>query len=270
MTDREASLRQLSSDTQDEFFAYYAQASQSPAALRRFRAQRDALLHLAQESPEAPLTIVDLGCGAGSASLLWGEAGHRAIGIDVSEKLVRLAMQRADDTEFDLRFAVASAHQLPLPDACAEICVAPELLEHVPDWESCVREIARVLKPGGLTFISTTNTLCPKQQEFTLPLFSWYPRRLKARYIELAQTTRPELANYASYPAFHWFNFYFLRRYLRDMGFDRFWTRFDLMAKTSGSSKKRIAAKLVNSLPPTRLLGQILNPGTQIYARMKR
>jgi len=47
MTDREASLRQLSSDTQDEFFDYYAEASQSPAAFRRFRAQRDALLHLA-------------------------------------------------------------------------------------------------------------------------------------------------------------------------------------------------------------------------------
>ncbi len=62
------------------------------------------------------------------------------------------------------------------------------------------------MRPGGVLYLTTTSCLCPSQMEFRLPLYSWYPGFLKRRYERLAKTTRPELANFAIYPAVHWFS----------------------------------------------------------------
>ena len=141
----------------------------------------------------------------------------------------------------------------------------PELLEHVADWQSCLNEAARVLRPGGLLYLSTTNVLCPRQQEFNLPLYSWYPAPLK-RYCErLAVTTRPALAGYAKYPAVNWFSFYSLRGFLQPLGF-RCLDRFDLI-DTAG--KSRLAQFIVTMLRRSSLLGflgHVATPTTYLVA----
>ncbi len=91
----------------------------------------------------------------------------------------------------------------------------PELLEHVEDWQTCLNEAVRALRPGGALYLSTTNALNPVQDEFELPFYSWYPGFLKRHYERLAVTTRPELVNHAKYPAVHWFTFFGLKPYLR-------------------------------------------------------
>src|SRR5262249_52902868 len=124
----------------------------------------------------------------------------------------------------------ASATDLPLSDASVDVCVMLELLEHVRDWKSCIDECTRVLRPGGALYLSTSNRLCPKQQEYNLPLYSWYPAVLKRRYETLAVTTRPQIANFATYPAVHWFSFYSLKAALQQRGFVGFYDRFDLIS----------------------------------------
>src|SRR5690606_35087651 len=46
---------------------------------------------------------------------------------------------------------------LPLPDACADVVSAGEIFEHVPDLPAVVREVCRVLRPGGLLVADTVN-----------------------------------------------------------------------------------------------------------------
>ena len=82
----------------------------------------------------------------------------------------------------------------------------PELLEHVADWQSVISEADRVLKPDGVLYLSTTNVLCPKQMEFELPLYSWYPGFVKRKVERLSVTSHPHLANHAKYPAVNWFH----------------------------------------------------------------
>lgn len=248
------------------FVEYYAQQSASEQTRQRFEAAQRVTLAMRHRLglPTEGLDIVDVGCGAGSQAIMWSERGHHAQGVDISAPLIDLARQRARDAELSARFAVGSAGQLPLPDASVDVVLVSELLEHLNEWQPCVDEAVRVLRPGGVLYMSTTNRLCPVQQEFDLPLYSWYPGFVKRRCERMAVTTHGRWVQYTSYPAVHWFSFYQLREYLDARGFGSH-DRFDAM-DTTGSAVKRAVVGAIQALPPLRFAAHVLTPYTMIVA----
>lgn len=249
-----------------EFFDYYSQQSTSPETLRRFKSVRRTILDVmaAQRLGTKDLQVADIGCGAGSNSFLWAELGHRVHGLDVNAPLIEVAKKRRKETHSTAQFQVGSATHLPWEDEMMDVCLIPELLEHVPEWERCLDECARILKPSGVLFLSTTNKLCPLQQEFQLPLYSWYPRAIKRHYEHLARTSRPELAGHATYPAVNWFSYYSLRRELCARGMAAL-DRFDMYSITH-SGLKAAVARVVRGVPPMRWLAHVATPYTRIIA----
>ncbi|MEC5161287.1 MULTISPECIES: class I SAM-dependent methyltransferase [unclassified Janthinobacterium] len=241
--------------THADFFAYYEKESDSEAARQRFAAIQATLLRLLGR-PQRALAVADIGCGAGTQCRLWAQHGHQVHGADINAALVELGRQRAAQAGLAIDFAVASATALPWPDQSMDLCIAPELLEHVADWQGVLAELVRVLKPGGALFLSTSNRLCPRQQEFTLPMYSWYPGFVKRRVVALALSTRPELAGYAVYPAVHWFTFYGLRDHLAARGVVSL-DRFDMMDVSGRGVLVRAALRLIRALPPLRLLAHV-------------
>ena len=257
--------------TRKEFYDYYAEQSNSESTRQRFRSQKDRILKVHGENgPGRSLDVGDIGGGAGSLSMIWAEGGHRVRCVDINAHLIELARKRSVERGLDITFEVASATDLPWQDQSLDVCCMPELLEHVEDWKRCLDEMARVLRPGGILFLSTSNKLCPKQQEFALPLYSWYPGRLKAHYVRLANTTRPELANYATYPAVNWFTPYSLRAALLSRGFDRILDNFDLAALGNLGTAKTLVLSLIRSNPIFRCFGYLLYPGTVLLAQKTR
>jgi 2-polyprenyl-6-hydroxyphenyl methylase/3-demethylubiquinone-9 3-methyltransferase len=211
------------------------------------------------------ISAADNGCGAGTLSTLLAERGHHIHGLDVNEPLVSLARERAQSRNLDIDYRIGSATELPWETESMDICISPELLEHVPEWSRCLDEFCRILKPGGILYLSTNNVLCPKQQEFNLPLYSWYPAPLKRYYERLAKTTRPQLAGYATYPAVNWFTFYSLRKELRSRGFTSC-DRFDIMRTDDKSGPARIALQLVRKIPVLRFIAHVFTPYTVVVA----
>lgn len=251
------------------FVDYYAQESASAKTQLRFEGTRRVTLALRTElglSTEG-LDVVDVGCGAGSQALLWGQSGHRVLGVDISAPLIDIARERAARAGSSARFVVGSADSLPVPDASVDIALVSELLEHLHDWEPCLNEALRVLRPGGVVYMSTTNRLCPKQQEFNLPFYSWYPRVLKKHCEKLAVTTRSHWVQFASFPAVHWFSFYQLRDYLDARGFSAR-DRFDVM-DPSGSMLRKAVVGAILTLRPLRFAAHVLTPYTLVVAHCR-
>ena len=251
----------------DPFYRYYAEESVSEITLHRFEQIRAAVMRVlaGQERGSSTLDVVDIGCGAGTQSIMWAKGGHRLHGVDINRKLVELAQRRSREAHLDIDFQVGSATELPWAENTMDVCLVPELLEHVVEWGGCLDEFARVLKPHGVLFLSTNNVLCPVQQEFDLPLYSWYPAFMKRHYERLAVTTRPELVNHAEYPAVNWFSFYSLRKALAERGF-RSMDRFDVMDPRQKSRPQAIAISAVQNVPPLRWLAHVLTPYTQVLA----
>jgi ubiquinone/menaquinone biosynthesis C-methylase UbiE len=248
------------------FYDYYSRESLSPQTMQRFAGIAQAVMDVRDpERRSPPLDVLDVGCGAGTQSRFWTQAGHRYQGLDVNEPLIRLARQRAQEQGLDVRFEVGTATRLPFPDASFDVCLLPELLEHVEDWQSCVNEGARMLRPGGVLFISTSSWLCPKQQEFTLPAYSWYPGFVKRYVVRRSLTDWPEVANHAKYPAVHWFSIYQLRAYLAQHGLTTL-DRFDLMRLDNKPAWARAVVHLLRRVPPLRLLGHVMTEGTMLVA----
>lgn len=255
----------LDTSTHEAFLKYYSEQSARPETIAAFqRLVNTVLAALPEGMADRTLKVADVGGGAGTLSRQWANAGHDVTCVDLSADLLDVGRQRAEAEGLEITFRNCSATDLPFEDASFDICILPELLEHIEDWESCVNEAARIVRPGGALFISTTNVLCPKQQEFTLPFYSWYPGFLKRHYERLSVTTQPELANYARYPAVHWFSYYSLAKYLKGRGFDRFLDRADLLAIRNRNGAKAVIANVIRALPPLRFMMQVITPGSII------
>jgi 2-polyprenyl-6-hydroxyphenyl methylase/3-demethylubiquinone-9 3-methyltransferase len=264
---REAPALAAGPNADPHFVAAYEAKSLSPATMVRFRGVHDKLMQLAQRHGRADrsLDVLDIGCGAGTQCRLWAMRGHRVTGIDVSAPLIAVADRRTREACLQIRFDVGSATALPYRDATQDVVLLPQLLEHVPDWQGCLREAVRVLRQGGLLYLSTSNVLCPRQSEFNLPLYSWYPAPLKRRYERLAVTTRPDLANHTSLPAVHWFTYARLARFLGGLGM-RCYDRFDVLDPDRLRGWRRSAATALAVVPVLKLPAQFFVATSIVFA----
>jgi len=99
--------------------------------------------------------LLDIGCGAG----ILAEAAHdkvkKYVGIDVSSERIKQAKTRIKCA--NCSFLAQDAQHLEFPDSSFDAAVAIEVIEHIPDTDSFIAEVNRVLVKGGL-FVLTTPT----------------------------------------------------------------------------------------------------------------
>ena len=94
---------------------------------------------------------LELGCGTGFFLLNLKQAGVLDEGhvTDISPGMVAAAQRNAESLGFTVEGRVADAEQLPYDDATFDLVVGHAVLHHIPDVELAMREVLRVLKPGG-------------------------------------------------------------------------------------------------------------------------
>ncbi len=118
---------------------------------RALHAQIEA--DLAKALGDRPARILDVGCGTGGLirRLAPRHLAWRWTGLDVSPLACELARSRLDPA---VEIVIGSAERLPWADAAWDAVVAADMLYHVADDALALREIARVLRPGGLLIVN--------------------------------------------------------------------------------------------------------------------
>ena len=103
-------------------------------------------------------SVIDLGSGAGNDCFIArheaGETG-KIIGIDFTEAMINKARKNADKMGYNnVEFRYGDIDDMPVSDQVADVIVSNCVLNLVPDKEKVIKEIYRVLKPGGHFSIS--------------------------------------------------------------------------------------------------------------------
>lgn len=87
--------------------------------------------------------VLEIGCGEGWVARWLADRGCRVLGVDLNPPRIK-ASGRAD-----VVLAAGEAERLPVADRCADLVVSVGVLEHLPDRPAVLRELDRVLRPGG-------------------------------------------------------------------------------------------------------------------------
>lgn len=98
----------------------------------------------------SPSRVLEVGCGTGEfAERVAQELGAEVVAVDISGRMVELTAARGIDAR------VADVQALPFEDAEFDVAVANWVLYHAPDVDLAIRELARVLRPGGRLVAAT-------------------------------------------------------------------------------------------------------------------
>jgi ubiquinone/menaquinone biosynthesis C-methylase UbiE len=115
------------------------------------------------------MRLLDCGCGVGSITLDLAEivAPGETVGVDVDAGQLELARAAAAARSLgNVRFEVASVYELPFADASFDVALAHAVLQHLSEPLRALKELRRVLTPGGLVAVSDddwgTNVVVPE------------------------------------------------------------------------------------------------------------
>ncbi|HYJ81067.1 MAG TPA: class I SAM-dependent methyltransferase, partial [Longimicrobiaceae bacterium] len=132
--------------------------------------------------------VLDIGCGDAGVLIAFAESGARCAGLELDEKSLERGRVRAEEhgVEIDLRRGVAEA--LPWPDSGFDLVILDNVLEHVTDRGATLREIRRVLAPGGILYQVTPKPLSLyslwNDPHYDLAGLVLMPRRMQIWYFE--------------------------------------------------------------------------------------
>ncbi len=177
-------------------------------------------MRIVQEAQVQNKLVLDMGCGTGYHTVLYCKLGAKVFAYDISPVAVSVARARLAHygLDQDAALAVMGAEHLSYPDAMFDFVFGVDVIHHV-DVDPAAKEIARVLKPGGmglfLEWIEWAFFERIRNQPFVLKLFphgGWHDARadITADEKKLGQREQEILRSHFSSVTYK--KFYFLNR----------------------------------------------------------
>ncbi|NQW53148.1 MAG: bifunctional 2-polyprenyl-6-hydroxyphenol methylase/3-demethylubiquinol 3-O-methyltransferase UbiG [Rhodospirillales bacterium] len=107
--------------------------------------------------PLQGLSLLDVGCGGGLLSEPMTRLGAAVTGVDASSRNISVASLHAEGQGLAIDYRQGTAEALAESGAQFDVVLALEIVEHVADVDLFLRSCGRIVKPGGLLFLSTLN-----------------------------------------------------------------------------------------------------------------
>jgi ubiquinone/menaquinone biosynthesis C-methylase UbiE len=99
------------------------------------------------------LKVLEIGCGLGTDGAQFAKAGADYTGIDLTDAAIDLARQRFELFQLPGTFRTADAENLDFADNSFDLVYSHGVLHHTPDTAAAIREVHRVLRPGGKAIV---------------------------------------------------------------------------------------------------------------------
>ena len=143
------------SDQAGKFAAWYGDASAYASCFAYSRRRLDRIMDGYLQPTDSAPSLLDVGCGTGHQLATWHARGYDVAGVDGSAAMLEHARKNNPDAELH----ESSVEQLPLEDARFDRVACIEVLRYLPDPTACIREMARVTKPGGVCLATAAPVL---------------------------------------------------------------------------------------------------------------
>jgi ubiquinone/menaquinone biosynthesis C-methylase UbiE len=105
-------------------------------------------------------SVLDAGCGPGNLLPQLASRFGRVYALDASSRMLNIARTHTADFR-NITYQVGNIEALPFGDESFDLVCSAGVIEYLPNIERALQEIQRVLRPGGLLILSTTNANAP-------------------------------------------------------------------------------------------------------------
>ena len=109
-----------------------------------------------KEKPLQKINILDIGCGGGLLSEPMARLGANVIGIDASDKNIKIAKLHAKKNKLNINYYCSSPEKLKTKKKF-DVILNMEIIEHVEDINFFIKSCSKLLKKNGLMFVATLN-----------------------------------------------------------------------------------------------------------------
>lgn len=193
--------------------------------------------------------ILDVGSGRDEFLREATKRSVYAAGIEINPEYIDIQEAAAAREGVTLALTQGSAERLPYPDESFDFANLSELIEHVEDPSAVLSEVARVLAPKGVAYISVPTRFSLRDPHFKLYGVNWVPRRFSEAYIQFFRSDKQnaENAGRQRLSDMHYYTFNQFKRLLASKG---------LMA--TDSREERLRTLVPWPLRPFALLGYYL------------
>ena len=99
--------------------------------------------------PVTPSTVLDIGCGTGSLSLVMAELGHTVVGVDFSPAMIAIAKNKSSRAGHPITFHMMDAAVPQLPQRAFDVLICRHLLWTLPHPDQVLQRWKNLLKPNG-------------------------------------------------------------------------------------------------------------------------
>lgn len=154
----------------DRYARFLASAEYREGRLRKAR----VIARLCRKELEAAHRVADVGAGTGIIK--------NALEVELSKPIVGFDIDYEFIIERD-RMVAADATRLPVRPESFDMVLLNHIYEHVADQAALFREACRILKPGGVAYVSAGNRLAIVEPHYRLPFLSWLPNPVADRYV---------------------------------------------------------------------------------------
>jgi len=129
------------------------------------------------------LKVLDIGSSTGIMTSFIGEHFQKITGIDIDEKAVEFAREKYSNKKIHFQFG--DSMDLDFVDNNFDVVICANIYEHVPDSKKLMDEIYRVLKPGGICYLSAGNRIILIESHYKLPFLSIIPKTWANYYLRI-------------------------------------------------------------------------------------